>query len=201
MGSRRTHRRGHRRAHPASSTRTSGTCSQRCPADRSRRARQRWPSAELRPPEPGPMTRVIETEVECLSRRTSYILDGKVDLLLGGDGSWSSSTSSRTAARPEDAYLAAYSSSFTCTRTSSSSGTASDRPPLLYWTGEARREDALMDSRMIQVCCSRRVALRRGGREDPATGVRGAEAPSRRSARSATSGRTVAAKAPSAFGG
>jgi len=92
------------------------------------------------------MQRIIQTEVDVSLEKEGYILSGKVDLLLGGDGRLELldfKTSPRPTESPDllDAYrrqLCTYAHIL-----EQRHGKAVDRM-LLYWTGEPRREDALM---------------------------------------------------------
>lgn len=92
------------------------------------------------------MRRVIQTEVDVSLEKDGYILAGKVDLLLGGDGKLELldfKTSPRPKDRPE--LIAAYERQL-CTYAhilESRHGKRVDRL-LLYWTSEPRKEDALM---------------------------------------------------------
>ena len=92
------------------------------------------------------MRRVIQTEVDVSLEKDGYILAGKVDLLLGGDGKLELldfKTSPRPKHSPE--LIAAYERQL-CTYAhilERRHGRHVDRL-LLYWTSEARKEDALM---------------------------------------------------------
>jgi len=92
------------------------------------------------------MRRVIQTEVDVSLEKDGYILAGKVDLLLGGDGKLELldfKTSPRPRGSPE--LFAAYQRQL-CTYAhilERRHGRQVDRL-LLYWTAEARKEDALM---------------------------------------------------------
>lgn len=92
------------------------------------------------------MRRVIQTEVDVSLEKDGYILAGKVDLLLGGDGKLELldfKTSPRPKSSPE--LIAAYERQL-CTYAhvlERRHGRHVDRL-LLYWTSEARKEDALM---------------------------------------------------------
>ena len=92
------------------------------------------------------MRRVVQTEVDVSLEKDGYILAGKVDLLLGGDGKLELldfKTSPRPKGSPE--LIAAYERQL-CTYAhvlERSQGRHVDRL-LLYWTSEARKEDALM---------------------------------------------------------
>jgi len=92
------------------------------------------------------MQRVIETEVDVSVEKDGYILSGKVDLLLGGDGRLELldfKTSPRPRNQPE--LIAAYERQL-CTYghiLERRYGRRADRL-LLYWTSEPRKADALM---------------------------------------------------------
>jgi DNA helicase-2/ATP-dependent DNA helicase PcrA len=92
------------------------------------------------------MRRVIQTEVDVSLEKEGYILAGKVDLLLGGDGKLELldfKTSPRPKSSPD--LVLAYERQL-CTYAhilERRHGRRVDRL-LLYWTSEARREDALM---------------------------------------------------------
>ena len=92
------------------------------------------------------MGRVIQTEVDVSLEKDRYILAGKVDLLLGGDGKLEL-LDFKTSPRPKDSpgLIAAYERQL-CTYAhilERRYGRHVDRL-LLYWTSEARKEDALM---------------------------------------------------------
>lgn len=92
------------------------------------------------------MERVIETEVDVSLEKDGYILAGKVDLLLGGDGKFEL-LDFKTTPRPTDSpeLIAAYERQL-CTYAhilERRHGRHVDRL-LLYWTSEPRKEDALM---------------------------------------------------------
>jgi DNA helicase-2/ATP-dependent DNA helicase PcrA len=92
------------------------------------------------------MRRVIQTEVDVSLEKEGYILAGKVDLLLGGDGKLEL-LDFKTSPRPKDSpeLIAAYERQL-CTYAhilERRHGRRVDRL-LLYWTSEARKEDALM---------------------------------------------------------
>jgi len=93
------------------------------------------------------MSRVLETEVDVSVEKDDYILVGKVDLLLGGDGKLELLDFKSSARPPADArVLAAYQRQL-CTYAhilEARYGKRADRL-YLYWTGEAKREDALMN--------------------------------------------------------
>ena len=92
------------------------------------------------------MSRVIQTEVDVSLEKDGYILSGKVDLLLGGDGKLELldfKTSPRPKHSPE--LIAAYERQL-CTYAhimERRHGRHVDRL-LLYWTSEPRKQDALM---------------------------------------------------------
>jgi DNA helicase-2/ATP-dependent DNA helicase PcrA len=90
--------------------------------------------------------RVIQTEVDVSLEKDGYILTGKVDLLLGGDGRLEL-LDFKTSPRPKDSpdLIAAYERQL-CTYAhilERRHGRRVDRL-LLYWTSETRKEDALM---------------------------------------------------------
>jgi DNA helicase-2/ATP-dependent DNA helicase PcrA len=92
------------------------------------------------------MRRVIQTEVDVSLEKDGYILTGKVDLLLGGDGKLEL-LDFKTSPRPKESpeLIAAYERQL-CTYAhilEHRYGRHVDRL-LLYWTSEARKEDALM---------------------------------------------------------
>lgn len=92
------------------------------------------------------MRRVIQTEVDVSLEKDSYILTGKVDLLLGSDGKLEL-LDFKTSPRPKDSpeLIAAYERQL-CTYAhilEYRHGRRVDRL-LLYWTSEPRKEDALM---------------------------------------------------------
>ena len=92
------------------------------------------------------MCRVIQTEVDVSLEKDGYILAGKVDLLLGGDGKLEL-LDFKTSPRPKDSpeLIAAYERQL-CTYAhilEQRHGRRVDRL-LLYWTAEARKVDALM---------------------------------------------------------
>jgi DNA helicase-2/ATP-dependent DNA helicase PcrA len=92
------------------------------------------------------MARVIDTEVDVSVEKPDYILTGKIDLLLGGDGKLEL-LDFKSQVRPsqDDAYLEVYVKQLQLYAhiLEQRYGKRPDRL-LLYWTGEARREDALM---------------------------------------------------------
>ncbi|MGD0166901.1 MAG: ATP-dependent DNA helicase [Gaiellaceae bacterium] len=92
------------------------------------------------------MRRVIETEVDVSLEKDSYILAGKVDLLLGGDGKLEL-LDFKTSPRPKESpeLIAAYERQL-CTYAhilERRRGRHVDRL-LLYWTSEPKKDDALM---------------------------------------------------------
>lgn len=92
------------------------------------------------------MRRVVQTEVDVSLEKDDYILVGKVDLLLGGDGKLEL-LDFKTSPRPTDSpeLIAAYERQL-CTYAhilERRHGRRVDRL-MLYWTSEARKEDALM---------------------------------------------------------
>lgn len=92
------------------------------------------------------MHRIVETEVDVSLEKDGYILTGKVDLLLGGDGKLEL-LDFKTGPRPRNSpeLLAAYERQL-CTYAHILEGRYGKRVDrlLLYWTSEATREDALM---------------------------------------------------------
>lgn len=92
------------------------------------------------------MRRVIETEVDVSIEQEAYILTGKVDLLMGGDGRLELldfKTSPKPVRSPE--LLATYEHQL-CTYAHILERRRGKRPDrlLLYWTAESRKDDALM---------------------------------------------------------
>ena len=92
------------------------------------------------------MSRVIQTEVDVSLEKDDYILAGKVDLLLGGDGKLEL-LDFKTSPRPRDSpqLIAAYERQL-CTYAhilERRHGRHVDRL-LLYWTSEPLKQDALM---------------------------------------------------------
>ena len=92
------------------------------------------------------MSRIIHTEVDVSLEKDGYILSGKVDLLLGGDGKLEL-LDFKTSPRPKDSpeLIAAYERQL-CTYAhilERRHGRQVDRL-LLYWTSEPRKQDALM---------------------------------------------------------
>jgi DNA helicase-2/ATP-dependent DNA helicase PcrA len=92
------------------------------------------------------MRRVIQTEVDVSLEKDGYILAGKVDLLLGGDGKLEL-LDFKTSPRPKDSpeLLAAYERQL-CTYAHILERRHGRRVSrlLLYWTSEPRKADALM---------------------------------------------------------
>jgi DNA helicase II / ATP-dependent DNA helicase PcrA len=93
------------------------------------------------------MQRVIETEVDVSVEKDDYILTGKIDLLLGGDGKLELldfKTSERPTSSPQ--LLVAYERQL-CTYAHILEKRYGKRPDrlLLYWTAEPRKADALME--------------------------------------------------------
>ena len=94
------------------------------------------------------MHRVIDTEVDVSVEKDDYILTGKIDLLLGGDGKLEL-LDFKAQKRPKatsDRALQAYIKQLQIYAhiLERRYGKRADRL-LLYWTGEPRREDALME--------------------------------------------------------
>ena len=92
------------------------------------------------------MKRVIETEVDVSLEKDGYILTGKVDLLMGGDGKLELldfKTSPRPTQSPE--LLAAYERQL-CTYAHILERRYMKHVDrlMLYWTSEPRKQDALM---------------------------------------------------------
>ena len=92
------------------------------------------------------MKRMIQTEVDVSLEKDGYILSGKVDLLLGGDGKLEL-LDFKTSPRPKDSpqLIAAYERQL-CTYAhilEQRHGRHVDRL-MLYWTSEQRKKDALM---------------------------------------------------------
>jgi DNA helicase II / ATP-dependent DNA helicase PcrA len=92
------------------------------------------------------MRRVIQTEVDVSLEKDGYILTGKVDLLLGGDGELEL-LDFKTSPRPKDSpeLIASYERQL-CTYAhilERRHARHVDRL-MLYWTSEPRKEDALM---------------------------------------------------------
>jgi len=93
------------------------------------------------------MRRVVETEVDVSVEKDGYILTGKVDLLLGGDGKLEL-LDFKTSPKPLDSpeLLAGYERQL-CTYAHILEKRYGKRPErlLLYWTSEAHKRDALME--------------------------------------------------------
>jgi DNA helicase-2/ATP-dependent DNA helicase PcrA len=93
------------------------------------------------------MKRVIETEVDVSVEKDGYILAGKVDLLMGGDGRLEL-LDFKTSPRPTDSpeLLASYERQL-CTYAHILEKRYGKRPDrlFLYWTSEALKKDALME--------------------------------------------------------
>ena len=92
------------------------------------------------------MSRMIQTEVDVSLEKDGYILSGKVDLLLGGDGKLEL-LDFKTSPRPKDSpeLIAAYEHQL-CTYAhilERRHGRHVDRL-MLYWTSEQCKQDALM---------------------------------------------------------
>ncbi len=92
------------------------------------------------------MRRVVQTEVDVSLEKDRYILTGKVDLLLGGDGKLEL-LDFKTSPRPKDSpeLMVSYERQL-CTYAyilERRHGRRVDRL-LLYWTSEPRKDDALM---------------------------------------------------------
>jgi DNA helicase-2/ATP-dependent DNA helicase PcrA len=92
------------------------------------------------------MQRVIETEVDVSIEKEDYILTGKVDLLMGGDGRLELldfKTSPKPKGSPQ--LLHTYERQL-CTYAHILEKRYSKRPErlFLYWTGEESKSDALM---------------------------------------------------------
>jgi DNA helicase-2/ATP-dependent DNA helicase PcrA len=92
------------------------------------------------------MKRVIETEVDVSVEKDCYILSGKVDLLMGGDGLLEL-LDFKTSPKPKNApeLLASYERQL-CTYAHILERRYGKRPDrlLLYWTSEPLKKDALM---------------------------------------------------------
>jgi DNA helicase-2/ATP-dependent DNA helicase PcrA len=93
------------------------------------------------------MARVIETEVDVSVEKEGYILTGKVDLLMGGDGRLEL-LDFKTSPRPVDSLelLETYEHQL-CTYAHILEQRRGQRPDrlLLYWTAESGKENALME--------------------------------------------------------
>jgi DNA helicase-2/ATP-dependent DNA helicase PcrA len=92
------------------------------------------------------MQRVIETEVDVSVEKDGYILTGKVDLLMGGDGKLEI-LDFKTSERVDDPELVAAYERQLCTYAHILERRHGKRPErlLLYWTAEPRKEDAVME--------------------------------------------------------
>lgn len=91
------------------------------------------------------MARVIETEVDVSVEKGGYILTGKVDLLMGGDGKLEL-LDFKTSERSSDAALLATYEDQLCTYAHILEQRYGKRPErlLLYWTAEPKKAKALM---------------------------------------------------------
>jgi len=92
------------------------------------------------------MGRVIDTEVDVSVEKEKYILTGKIDLLLGGDGKLELlDFKSQPKPQEDDARLDTYYKQL-CIYAHILEQRYSKRPDrlLLYWTSEPKKEDALM---------------------------------------------------------
>jgi DNA helicase-2/ATP-dependent DNA helicase PcrA len=93
------------------------------------------------------MRRVIQTEVDVSVEKDGYILSGKVDLLLGGDGKFEI-LDFKTAEKPNNSpeLLASYERQL-CTYAHILERRYGKRPErlLLYWTAEPQKQNALME--------------------------------------------------------
>jgi len=92
------------------------------------------------------MKRVIETEVDVSVEKDNYILVGKVDLLMGGDGKLEL-LDFKTSERSSDPQLLATYQDQLCTYAHILEQRYGKRPErlLLYWTAEPKKSDALME--------------------------------------------------------
>ncbi len=92
------------------------------------------------------MRRVIQTEVDVSLEKDSYILAGKVDLLMGGDGKLELLDFKTSERSTDPSLLAAYEDQL-CTYAHILEQRHGRRPErlLLYWTAEADKRDALME--------------------------------------------------------
>jgi len=92
------------------------------------------------------MLRVVETEVDVSVEKDGYILTGKVDLLLGGDGKLEI-LDFKTAEKSDDPELIAAYERQLCTYAHILERRYGKRPErlLLYWTAEERKQDAVME--------------------------------------------------------
>ena len=143
------------------------------------------------------MQRVVETEVDVSVEKDGYILTGKVDLLLGGDGKLEI-LDFKTSDRTDDPELIAAYERQLCTYAHILERRHGKRPErlLLYWTAEERKEDAVMEFpyRPELVDEAGRHFDEVVGRIQPPTSGSCAS-PSGRSARSATCGRSAPPRA------
>lgn len=92
------------------------------------------------------MKRVLETEVDVSVEKENYILTGKIDLLLGGDGCLELlDFKSQKRPSPGDRRLEGYRKQL-CIYAHILEQRYGKKPDrlLLYWTGEPKKEDALM---------------------------------------------------------
>jgi DNA helicase-2/ATP-dependent DNA helicase PcrA len=93
------------------------------------------------------MTRVIDTEVDVSVEKEDYILNGKIDLLMGGDGKLEV-LDFKSSKKPSDSpqLLKDYERQL-CTYAHILERRYGKHPErlLLYWTAEERKEDALME--------------------------------------------------------
>ncbi|MCL0050935.1 ATP-dependent helicase [Dehalococcoidia bacterium] len=93
------------------------------------------------------MERIIETEVDVSVEKDNYILTGKIDLLLGSDDKLELlDFKSQPRPREDDARLDSYYKQL-CVYAHILEQRYDKKPErvLLYWTGEPRREEALME--------------------------------------------------------
>jgi DNA helicase-2/ATP-dependent DNA helicase PcrA len=92
------------------------------------------------------MRRIIQTEVDVSIEKDGYILAGKVDLLLGGDGKLEL-LDFKSSERSTDPRLIETYEDQLCTYAHILERRYGKRPErlLLYWTAEAKKADALME--------------------------------------------------------
>ena len=92
------------------------------------------------------MRRIIQTEVDVSIEKDGYILTGKVDLLLGGDGKLEL-LNFKSSERSTDPRLIETYEDQLCTYAHILERRHGKRPErlLLYWTAEANKADALME--------------------------------------------------------
>jgi len=92
------------------------------------------------------MKRVVDTEVDVSVEKDGYILTGKVDLLMGGDGKLEL-LDFKTSERSSDPELLETYRDQLCTYAHILEQRYGKRPErlLLYWTAEPRKADALME--------------------------------------------------------